>query len=85
MSSDTFGMYRRTLVFLNCCLTCVYGVFFLRQVMFFPMAASSGRLALRGHVSTTDASVDSGGGEGRGRGTWPFLSDLCQHSCVSLM
>lgn len=77
------------MVFLNCCPTCVYVgffiYFFLRRVMFFPMAASSGRLALRGHVSTTDASVDSGGGEGRGRGPWPFLSDLCQHSCVSLM
>lgn len=48
----------------------------------------SGRLALHGHVSTTSAPVDSGGGEGReggGGGTWPFLSDLCQHSCVSLM
>lgn len=56
-----------------------------RRTDVFPVAASSGRLALHGHVSTTNAPVDSGGEEGRGRGMWPFLSDLCQHSCVSLM
>lgn len=86
MSSDRFVMYSENAGFPKLLSNlCLRGVFFLRRVMFFPMAASSGRLALRGHVSTTDASVDSGGGEGRGRGTWPFLSDLCQHSCVSLM
>lgn len=45
----------------------------------FLKAASSGRLALRGHVSAANASVGSGGGG------WPFVSDPCQHLCVSLM
>lgn len=35
-----------------------------RRTDVFPVAASSGRLALHGHVSTTNARVDSGGGEG---------------------
>lgn len=54
-----------------------------RRTDVFPVTASSGRLALHGHVSTTNAPVDSGGGEWRGM--WPFLSDLYQHLCVSLM
>lgn len=85
MSSDRFMMYWENDGFPKLVSNLWLRGVFLRRLMFFPMAASSGRLALRGHVSTTDASVDSGGGEGRGRGTWPFLSDLCQHSCVSLM
>lgn len=88
-------------MFPKCCLVSVYtaktGSLFVaipgsvaacrlrRRTDVFPVAASSGRLALHGHVSTTNAPVDSGGGEGEREGMWPFLSDLCQHSCVSLM
>lgn len=57
----------------------VFFFFLWKRTDVFLVAASSGRLALHGHVSTTDASVDSGGGE------CGLLSDLCQHSCVSLM
>lgn len=51
---------------------CLHRFFFLKTTDVFPAAASSGRLALHGHVSTTNAPVDSGGGEGRGRGNVAF-------------
>lgn len=47
---------------------CLHRFFpFFKTTDVFPVAASAGRLALHGHVSTTNAPVDSGGGEGRGR------------------
>lgn len=45
-----------------------------RRTDVFPVAASSGRLVLHGHVSTTNASVDSGGGGREGCGLFYLIS-----------
>lgn len=67
----------------------VPGISFLFLSLFFTTTTDifpSGRLALHGHVSTTNAPVDSGGGEGRGRGYVAFpiwsLSALVRQSDV---
>lgn len=81
----------------QCCLTCVYivwtGSLFLAILssvavcfwrttdVFFPWL-----LPLEGwHSMATSAQPMLQLTQGRGRGMWPFLSDLCRHSCVSLM
>lgn len=67
----------------------VLGISFLFLSLFFTTTTDifpCGRLALHGHVSTTNAPVDSVGGEGRGRGYVAFpiwsLSALVRQSDV---
>lgn len=55
------------------CLTCVYAVFvFFKTTDVFPVVASSGRLALHGHVSTTNLQLTQGEGKGGGGGRGLF-------------
>lgn len=60
-------------------------------VLYVFVDVSSGRLALGVHVSRTGDRPCSSGSEirekeiERGRGMWPFVSDLCLCLCVSLM
>lgn len=65
-----------TMVFLSCCPTCVHTVSFFKTSDVFPMAASCGRLAHRGHVSTTMLQLTQGEGKGGGgvRGLFYLIS-----------
>lgn len=75
---------------------CLFGVILgsvrcVFLVLYVFVDVSSGRLALGVHVSRTADRPCSSGSEmrgketERGRGMWPFVSDLCLCLCVSLM